>query len=304
MTLQRPDFCLLVVLASATMAMSAWGQTAGPTSSGTQSAVSIPDFSGIWAKPYVGIESPRSGPGPVTNRSRRNGARNIYEYVGDYTNPILKPEAAEIVRKHGEMSLTGVDFPSPRNQCWPQGVPGIFPDLEMQMLQQPDKITILYDEDHEVRHIRMNQPHPVPMTPSWYGDSVGHYEGDTLVIDTVGVKIGPFDMLDFYGTPYTAALHVVERYRLIDYEAAKEAHEGGARENGRAPGAVDYDYKGKGIQVEFTVEDEGVFTMPWSATATYRRALGEWPEMVCAESLRSTYVTKDSAVPQTDKPDF
>ena len=214
MRLQRPDLRLLVVLASAAMAMPAWGQT-------------IPDFSGVWAKPYVGIEPPRSGPGPVTNRSRRNGARNVYQYVGDYTNPILKPEAADIVRKHGEISQTGEDYPTPRNQCWPQGVPGIFPDTEMQMVQQPDKITILYEEDHEIRHIRMNQPHPAQVTPSWYGDSVGHYEGDTLVIDTVGVKIGPFGMLDFYGTPYTAALHIVERYRLIDYEAAKEAHEWG-----------------------------------------------------------------------------
>ena len=172
------------------------------------------------------------------------------------------------------------------------------------MVQQKDKITILYEEDHEIRHIRMNQPHPAQVTPSWYGDSVGHYEGDTLVIDTVGVKSGPFAMLDFYGTPSKAALHVVERYRLIDYEAAKEALEWGARENGQGRGAVDYDYKGKGLQVQFTVEDPGVFTTPWSASATYRRALGEWEETVCAESLRSTFITKDSAVPHADKPDF
>ena len=163
---------------------------------------------------------------------------------------------------------------------------------------------ILYSEDHEIRHIRMNQPHPLPVTPSWYGDSVGHYEGDTLVIDTIGVKIGPYAMVDFYGTPYTPALHVSERYRLIDYEAAKEAHEWGSKENGLARGAVDFDYKGKGLQLQFTVEDEGVFTMPWSATVTYRRALGEWPEIACAENLHSTYVTKDSAVPRADKSDF
>jgi hypothetical protein len=60
---------------------------------------------------------------------------------------------------------------------------------------------IIYSSDHEIRRVRMNQPHSVPVTPSWYGDSVGHYEGDTLVIDTVGVKIGPFAMVDFYGTP-------------------------------------------------------------------------------------------------------
>jgi hypothetical protein len=89
----------------------------------------------------------------------------------------------------------------------------------VQLLQRPDSITMLYDEDHEVRRVRMNQPHPAQVTPSWYGDSVGHYESDTLVIDTVGFKIGPFSAVDQYATPFTQALHVVERYRLIDYEA-------------------------------------------------------------------------------------
>jgi hypothetical protein len=186
------DFVLLVTLAAAA-AVPAWGQAIKQAGSGAQGAASTPDFSGVWAKPYVGIESARSGPGPVTNRSRRNGARNVYQYVGDYTNPILKPEAAEIVKKHGEISRTGVPFPSPRNQCWPQGVPGIFPGTEMQMLQQPDKITILYNEDHEVRHIRMNQPHPLPVTPSWYGDSVGHNDQPPLLEllpKRLGVKRG------------------------------------------------------------------------------------------------------------------
>ena len=136
--------------------------------------------------------------------------------------------------------------------------------------------------DHEVRHVRMNQPHPAQVTPSWYGDSVGHYEGDTLVIDTVGIKTDrPFAMVDMYGTPYTQALHVVERYRLLDYEAAKEAEERGEKENFRIPAsdagfARNPDYKGKGLQLQFTVEDEGVFTMPWSATITYRRPLALW----------------------------
>jgi hypothetical protein len=114
--------------------------------------------------------------------------------VGDYTNPILRPEAAGVVKKHAEMSLAGSGYPSPRNQCWPQGVPFIFTNAAVLLLQQPDKITILYDEDHEVRHVRMNVPHPAQVTPSWYGDSVGHYEGDTLVIDTVGIKVGPAEV--------------------------------------------------------------------------------------------------------------
>lgn len=95
----------------------------------------------------------------------------------------------------------------------------------MLLLQQPDKITIVYDYDHQVRHVRMNEPHPSRVTPSWYGDSVGHWERDRLVIDTIGVKSGPFAMLDIYGTPYTDALHVVERYRLIDHEVAIQGQE-------------------------------------------------------------------------------
>jgi hypothetical protein len=270
----------------------------------SQGAASTPDFSGVWTKPYIGIESPLSGPGPVTNRSRVIA-------VGDYTNLILKPQAAEVVKKRGEMELSGEPAPNPRNQCWPEGLPLVFRDVGMQMFQQLDKITILYDFDHEVRRVRMNEAHPPRVTPSWYGDSVGRYEGDTLVIDTVGIKIGPFAAVDVFGTPYTEALHVVERYRLIDFEMAIEAQEWGLRENNRLRGAggdanvaIDPDYRGKGLQLQFTVEDEGVFTMPWSATVTYRRAVDLIPENVCAENLRGTYVTKDSAVPRADKPDF
>jgi hypothetical protein len=321
MRVGRRDFLIAVTL-SAAAAMPAWGQDAasavGPALSATQGAASIPELSGTWVYPFCcGFAPPLSGPGPVLNKSRMprlfgpDGLRlpaganaplvsNLCAFVGDYTNPILKPAAAEVVKKHGEIELSGVPYPTPRNQCWPEGVPFVFANFGMTMLQQPDKITILYEHDHQVRHVRMNQSHPVQVTPSWYGDSIGHYDGDMLVMDTVGIKIGPFSMVDWYGTPYTKALHVVEHYRLIEYEAVKEAEEWAAKEYGpiRASGAS------KGLQLQFTVEDEGVFTMPWSATITYRRSFREWPEFVCAENLRAIYATKDSAVPRADKPDF
>src|SRR5277367_3745185 len=83
-----------------------------------------------------------------------------------------------------------------------------------------------------IRHVRLNEPHRTPLTPSWHGDSVGHYEGDTLVIDTVGQKTDrPFAMVDLYGTPYTEKLHIVERYRLLAYEEAKEGLQRDAKEN-------------------------------------------------------------------------
>jgi hypothetical protein len=291
-----------------------------------QSGASLPDFSGLWGNPYLyGIEPPLSGPGPVVNTSRRrqtldaDGRRLIAanaplvsdntRLVGDYTNPILRPEAAEVVKKHAELSLAGLGYPSPRNQCWPQGVPFIFTNAAVVLLQQRDKVTMLYEEDHEVRRVRMNVPHPARVTPSWYGDSVGHYEGDTLVIDTVGLKVGPFSTIDQYGTPYTQALHVVERYRLIDYDSARQAWERGGRENIRG-GAVnegwapDPNYRGQALQLQFTIEDEGVFTTAWSATKTYRRAFREWPERVCAENPYRYGTEKDAAVPTAVTPDF
>ena len=178
----------------------------------------------------------------------------------------------------------------------------------MQMMQQPDKITILYSNDHEVRHVRMNAQHPAKVTPSWYGDSVGHYEGDTLVIDTVGIKVGPYAMVDMYGTPHSEALHVVERYRSLDYEAANESEECGERENFRLQVsdtgfARNPDYRGPGLLLEFVVEDPGVFTVPWSARITYRRPLGEWPEFACADSTRD-YFGRAINLPKAGKPDF
>jgi hypothetical protein len=269
-------------------------------------SASLPDFSGIWWHPSLpGPEPLASGPTTVTNRSRSNGVSNYSQLVGDYTNPILKPESAAVVKKFGDMSLAGIVYPNPANQCWPEPVPFIYKNFALQILRnKPDEITMLYEQDHEVRHVRMNQPHPRQVKPSWYGDSVGHYEGDTLVIDTVGQKSGPFAMLDLYGTPYTEKLHVVERYRLIDYEDAKEGLDRDARENFRAgAGNIDRNYRGKHLQVRYTVEDEGVFTTPWSATVTYGRGSNDWPEVACAENPH-VYYSKDEAVPTANKPDF
>jgi hypothetical protein len=308
---QRRSFLVSAMLFAAAAAP-ALGQTAGPAN-GPQSAASIPDFSGVWTHPFwPGFDPPLSGPGPVVNKVRLpSGAGNSNQLVGDDANPILKREAAEAVKRHGEISKAGITYPTPANQCWPQPPPYIFWTIGVQLLQEADQVTILYSNpNHESRRVRLNQPHPKWLMPSWYGDSVGHYEGDTLVVDTIGIRSGrPYGMADIYGTPYTERLHVVERYRLVDHETAVAAHEKTRKENIYIPFNdsglfVDPNHKGKGLQLEFTVEDDGVFTMPWSATMTYRRAAGQWPEFVCAENIHEYYNRKDSDVPRADKPDF
>jgi hypothetical protein len=274
----------------------------------SQNTAPVPDFSGIWARTTFGYDLPASGVGPLKNLERRpNGTSNAFRLVGDYKNPILKPEAAEIVRQHGLISLTDKSYPDLSNECRPFPPPYILRVAQMQMLQEKDKITLLYIQDHQFREVRLNAQHPARLTPSWHGDSIGHYEGDTLVIDTVGVKTRPGSMIDMYGTPHSEALHVVERYRLIDGAAAKESQERSEKEYGRPttePVYVDFDYQGKGLQVEFTVEDPGVFTMPWSSSVAYRRSLSQWLEIACAENTAEYYRGATTSVPAAEKPDF
>jgi len=275
-----------------------------------EAAATVPDLSGKWSHPALnGLELPLSGPGPVRNKSREpSGVGNRQLLVGDFNNPILQPWAADVVKKFGEESLAGKGYPSPRNQCWPEQVPFILANYGMQLLQQKDKVTILYNYDHQYRQIRMNAAHPEHVTPSWYGDSVGYYEGDALVIDTVGQKVGPFSMIDWFGTPFTESLHVVERYRLLDYPETMVALERDAKEHFHQPNPdngspADPNYKGKGLQIQLTFEDPGAFTMPWTATLTFRRPLAEPFESVCAENPE-WFPGTQSQLPVAQPPDF
>jgi hypothetical protein len=327
----RPSVVLLAVLAATAQSVRAQeGGTAGAVSGAAASASSIPSFSGTWGhNGFPGLEPPASGAGPVVNKSRRpqsfddNGrpyargkaplVSHNAQLVGDYSNPILKPQAAERVKQQGDIELSGHPAPNPSNQCRPNPMPYILWNLGFQILQQPDKVTFVYIFNHEFRQVRLNQSHPAPLTPSWHGDAVGHYEGDTLVVDTIGTKVGPFSMVDHYGTPFSEAMHVIERYRLIDYDTAKEALARDAKENFRFNPAgndhsviIDPNYRGKYLQLQLTVEDVGTFTMPWSATVTYRPAISSSSatiaEYVCAENPNE--LTRHAAIPVANKPDF
>ncbi len=278
---------------------------AGPAAS----VEAVPDFSGFWSRTTFGLEAPETGPGPVRNMSRRaDGTADPRRQVGDTANPILKPEAALSVKQRTEASVRGEAFPTPSNQCWPMVAPYIFRVQGMQVLQEKDQVTFLYMQDHQVRRVRLNAAHPAEISPSAHGDSVGHYEGDTLVVDTIGVKAGPVPLLDQYGTPYSETMHVVERYRLVDYETAKAAQDRNEREYGppttEQAAVVDPAYRGKGLQARFIVEDPRYFTMPWMGLATYRRAGGAWIENVCAENVREYYANRDTPVPRAERPDF
>jgi hypothetical protein len=265
-----------------------------------------------WGKNAFNFEGMPSGPQPLRNLSRLpDGKANAGQLVGDYRNPILTPEAAAVVKQKGERAVAGMGFPNAQDQCRPIAPPFTFA-MQLGFTMLPTKegdISIVYDQNANVRHIRMNGAHPAKTVPSPMGDSVGHWEGDELIIDTVGVKVDAFTSVDRFGTPQSDAMHVIERYRLIDgalakaqidkYETSEGTVGGGARIAGYHP-----DASLKGLELEVTMEDPKVFTAPLTARVTYRRLISAWQESVCADNPVEHYKDEWIGLPKADHPDF
>ena len=276
------------------------------------------DLSGQWGRDMLFFEPPASGPGPVMRAVRKSDGTFsaatpccgiVQSWFGDPDNPILKPDAKSAVRTNSELSQRGTVLPDLHALCRPEPPPYVLGlHYGVLILQQKDEVQLFYLLYNTVRRVRMNAAHPKNVTPTWAGDSVGHYEGDTLVVDTIGIKVAPFSTVDGFGTPHSEALHVVERYHLIDGSAAARAQ----NENGGVPtqtptfgrGIIDPDTRRPGLQVDFTVEDPNVFTGPWSGRVTYRPVTDVWPEAVCQENPHEYYSGRDAEIPQATAPDF
>jgi hypothetical protein len=229
---------------------------------------------------------------------------------GNYNHPNLKPAAAAVVKTRGELQRNGTNYANPSLNCMPMVSPYIFRVQEFQTLQTQDEVVFLFMQDHQVRRVRLNSSHPANLKPTWNGDSIGHYEDGTLVVDTIGYKLGPIPIVDQFGTPFSEKLHVIERYTLIDGAEARTLQERNVSEQGpvatEQAAFVDENYTGKGLRIEFTVEDPEVFNTPWSASVTMRRA-GGWVENVCAENPNEYYLPgpeKTTDIPVADRPDF
>jgi len=265
-----------------------------------------------WGKNVFNFEPLPSGPQPLRNLSRRpDGTANAGQLVGDYRNPILTPQAAAVVKQKGELAIAGVGFPNAQDQCRAIAPP-FTQAMQLGFEMLPSKngdITILYDNNHNVRRIRMNGTHPANLKPTPMGDSIGRWDGDALVVDTVGVKVDEFSSVDRFGTPQSEAMHVIERYRLIDGASAKAATDafekregtvgGGGRDAGYHP-----DPSLKGLQVDVTMTDPKVFTAPLTARVTYRRLISERTEAVCADNPVEHYKDEWVGLPRADRPDF
>ena len=247
-------------------------------------AQTVPDFSGFWTHGVAAIDfesPPAGGPGPVQNTTflaNPEATRNPI-WVGNYKNPILQPWAAEAVKKFGDSEKAGRSIPTASMICMPSGVPNALTLMgPMEILQAKDAVTLVHQRDHQVRIVYLNRAHSAHVTPSWYGESVGHYEGDTLVVDTIGLN--DKTVTDRNGTPHSDAMHVVERYRTVD--------------------------GGKTMQVQFTVDDPKAFTTPWSAMVQFQRDPSQLvlEEEICAENDLDAVTKTSFPIPTAQKADF
>jgi len=232
---------------------------------------------------------PPSGPGPVladpahphtsNDGGRNTGVQPTYR-VADLSNPILQPWAREQMKKaNDEVLAGGVPFVA-RERCWPAGVPAF--DIMRRVapvwvVQSPTEVLLIWPSDQQVRHVYLNVPHTKNPKPSWYGESVGHYEGDELIVDTIGLNDKSF--VDNFRTPHTTQLHVVERLKLVD--------------------------GGKTLQIDIAVEDPGAFTSKWGAVQRFKRyTQGPMVPYPCAENNFDYFSYKVETIPQAAKPDF
>jgi hypothetical protein len=244
----------------------------------------IPDFSlnGVaWIATSNDLIPPAKGPGPMTADPAHpyvpNGRAAQATYrIGDLTNPILKPWAIGVMKKDNDEVLAGKIAYTARSSCEPAGVPGFSSYIvePIYFIQTPKEVLMVFAGNQEVRHVYLDAAHSANPKPSWFGESVGHYEGGTLVVDTVGFNTKTF--VDNYRTPHSGKLHVVERYRLV---------------NG-----------GKTLEADISVDDPDAFTMAWQASQRYRRVQdGPLDEHVCAENNTQFF---DYHIPAAEKPDF
>jgi hypothetical protein len=202
-----------------------------------------------------------SGPVPRTKDGKVDltGVWGYANYTSDIAKDYdvgevpMKPEAEKLFKER--QANEGVEDPEAR--CLPTGAPRRDP-YPSKIIQTPDVVIILFEGNlHSFRQIFINGQHPKDPDPTWWGHSVGHWEGDELVVDTIGFN--GLSWLDMAGHPTSDKLHLIERYSRPDYGTLKW---------------------------EITIDDPGMYTKPWKVTEFTPILNGELMEYICTENER------------------
>ena len=182
--------------------------------------------------------------------------------------PRLFPNGGAPLTPWGEAKLKATDLKTndPNLACLPLGLPRFMISVPypMEILQAPTRVVIIAEGPQTMRQIHMNRQHPKDLDPTYSGDSIGQWEGDTLVVDTIGFNDKTW--LDGGGLPHSEAMHLVERIRRTDHDTLVD---------------------------DFTIEDPKAYTKPLSGHQVYKlKPDWEIHEYVCEENNKYNYQEK------------
>jgi hypothetical protein len=241
-----------------------------------------------WLALGVDWLDPPAGRGPIRQdpaypfHGNRDGPGQVTPHIGNTKDPVLKPWAARQMQDSNDEVLRGrrgLPF-SAQSTCYPGGVPEqlLTPAQPFYFIQTPKEVWMIWESDHMVRRVYMTDHHSQAVRPSWFGESIGHYEGgDTLVVDTIGLQVHN-SFLDWFRTPHSEKLHVIERFRLS------------------ADGGM--------LEAVVKVDDPDAFNEPLYMMRRWRKVPNPLLEMVCAENNGDRFGENLFAIPQAERPDF
>ena len=205
------------------------------------------DFSGVYYAPGY-------GPGDPPIKNGNTTARNIARDLKPEDVPLL-PSGIELMRQRAATNSKD----DPEGLCLPMGTPRKDP-YPWKIVQTPTLFLILYEGNvHSYRQVFLDgRPHNPDVTETWWGDSIGHWDGDALVVDTVGLNDKAW--LDLVGHPRTNRAHIIERFTRPEL--------------GR-------------MNIEITIDDPGAYSRPWKVFESAELAPGwELQEYICNENNR------------------
>ena len=235
-----------------------------------------------WLNPPAGLRGPIRQDPAIFFHGNADGPGQVTPDIGNTKDPVLKAWAAKQMQESNEEVLSGkrgLPFVA-QSTCHPGGVPGqlLTPAEPFYFIQTPKTVWMIWQRDHMVRRIFMTDKHSEKVKPSWFGESIGHYEADgTFVVDTIGLSAHK-SYLDWYRTPHTEKEHVVERYKLTP--------------------------DGQRLEVLVKVEDPDTFNEPLYMVQRWRKVPNPLLETVCAENNGDHFGENLFPIPQADKPDF
>jgi hypothetical protein len=253
----------LAALAGLLLLAAPAARAAGPLTAGQMA------LNGYWGN------APATGPAPVAPPVRAattappptppgNGGGRVT--IMDLIRPKMLPRTVEETAKFAAALAAGVYRPTAFMRCYPATVPGVAGGglYGTEVLVEPATVTFLYDSNRVARIVYIDQQHPANLEPSWLGHTIGHWEGDTLVTDTIGFN-DKITLNPGVDVPITHQMHVVQRVRVVN-------------------GA---------LEIQGVLDDPGAFTSSFTITNTFKRGT-PFPETICPENnLEGGVATSD-----------